>query len=120
MADVEDASADHVRRHCPDALGDDRLLARGHIGLAPAVRAVLGFDPAEQQVLRAAGAEDEALDARDFHGSISWLELAAVSTLRSPGESRDPPIDRAKREPWAPSFKGQRARSTEPPAQLRR
>src|SRR5205823_2380804 len=67
VADVENAAADHMRRHRPDAFGDDGLLAGGDIPLAPAMQAVLGLDPAEQQILRAAGAEDEALDARDFH-----------------------------------------------------
>ena len=48
-----------------------RLLAVRDIGLAPAVKPVLGFDAAEQQILRTAGAEDKALDARDFHIVIS-------------------------------------------------
>ena len=68
MANVEDAAADQVRRHCPDAFGDDALFAVGDVGLAPAVKTVLGLDAAEQQVLRAAGAEDKGFDAGDFHG----------------------------------------------------
>ena len=71
MADVEDAAADDMRRHRLDALGDDGLLPGRHISFAPAIGAVLGLDPAEQEVLRALGAEDEALDARDFHVSLS-------------------------------------------------
>src|SRR5438034_11753997 len=57
-----------MRRHRLDAFGDDRLLAGGDVAFAPAVEAVIGLDPAEQQILRAAGAEDEAFDARDLHG----------------------------------------------------
>src|SRR5271163_2165284 len=68
MADVEDLAADDVRRHRPKDLGDDRLLAVRDIGLAPAVKAVFGLDPAEQQILAAARAEDEGFDARDLHG----------------------------------------------------
>src|SRR5438270_1608004 len=67
MADVEHRAADHVRRHRLQTFGDHGLLAGGDIGLAPAAGAVLGLDPAEQQVLRTVGAEDEAFDARDLH-----------------------------------------------------
>jgi len=69
MADVEDAAADHMRRHRLDAFGDDRLLAGGDVALAPAMEAVIGLDPAEQQILRTAGTENEAFDACDLHGS---------------------------------------------------
>jgi hypothetical protein len=37
---------------------------------------VLGLDPAEQQVFRAAGAEDEGFDARDLH---AWSSAFAKS-----------------------------------------
>ena len=68
MADVKDAAADQVRRHCPDAFGDDALFAVGDISLAPAVKTVIGLDAAKQQVFRAGGAEDKGFDAGDFHG----------------------------------------------------
>jgi hypothetical protein len=68
MADVEDTAADHIGRHRLDAFGDDGLLAGGDVTLAPAMEAVIGLDPAEQEILRALGAEDEAFDARDLHG----------------------------------------------------
>src|ERR1700730_10441131 len=48
MADVEGAAADAVRRHCPDALGDDLLLALGDVSLTPAIKAVLGLGATEQ------------------------------------------------------------------------
>src|SRR5271155_29866 len=98
MADLEDAAADDMRRHRPDALGDDGLLAGRHIRLAPAIGAVLGLDPAEQQILRALGAEDKALDARDFHRMPLSLRSGSAefparpyNPNRIPGESRDPP-----------------------------
>src|SRR5438045_3990931 len=99
MTDVEDAAADDVGGHRLDAFGDDGLLPGGDVTLAPAVEAVIGFDPAEQEVLRALGAEDKAFDARDLHGDPLmmrapslrqpiWLDQA--SPLSRPGESRDP------------------------------
>jgi Molybdopterin-binding domain of aldehyde dehydrogenase len=48
MADVEGAAADAVRRHRPDALGDDLLLALGDVSLTPAIKAVLGLGATEQ------------------------------------------------------------------------
>src|SRR5207249_6828404 len=81
MADVEDAAADHVGRHRLDAFGDDGLLPGGDVTLAPAVEAVIGFDPAEQEVLRALRAEDEAFDARDFHGEPLMMR---APSLRQP------------------------------------
>jgi hypothetical protein len=71
MADVEDAAADDMRRHRPDALGDDGLLAGGDITLTPAIGAVLGLDAAEQQILRALRTEDEGFDARDLHRAFT-------------------------------------------------
>ena len=62
-------------RHLVDQNRDDLLAAVGDIGLAPAVGAVLGLDPAQQQVLRAAGAEDKAFDAGDLHG-VAFTFLA--------------------------------------------
>jgi hypothetical protein len=56
-----------MRRHRLDAFGDDNLLAGGDVPLAPAIETVIGLDPAEQQILRAAGAENEAFDACDLH-----------------------------------------------------
>src|SRR6516162_9502882 len=67
MANVEGTAADDMRRHRLDAFGDDLLFALRYVGFAPAVQAVLGLDPTEQEVLRAAGAEDEGLDPRDLH-----------------------------------------------------
>jgi hypothetical protein len=71
MADVEHRPANDMRRHFGDQHRDDLLAAMRDIGLAPAMRAVLGLDPAKQEVLRAAGAQDEGFDARDFHGVSS-------------------------------------------------
>jgi len=48
MADVEGAAADAVRRHRPDALGDDLLLALGDVSLTLAIKAVLGLGATEQ------------------------------------------------------------------------
>src|SRR5207245_858011 len=70
-------------RHRLDALGNDGLLASRHIGFAPAVGAILGLDPAEQEVLRALGAEDEALDARDFHRDASYAAMRSIPSLSS-------------------------------------
>src|SRR5271170_3963813 len=56
MANVKDAAADQVRRHRPDDLGDDGLLAVRDVGFAPAMEPVLGLDATEQQILRTAGA----------------------------------------------------------------
>src|SRR6516225_8604838 len=67
-----------VLRHCPDALGDDLFLTLRHIGLAPAMEPVLGLDPAEQQVLRAAGAEDEGFDPRDLHGGLPLPSIRVI------------------------------------------
>src|SRR5262249_50093560 len=76
VPDIKGAAADQVWRHCPDALGDNLFLALRHIGLAPAMEPVLGFDAAEQQVLRAAGAENKGFDPRNLHG---WSPAAEHS-----------------------------------------
>src|SRR5436190_3651104 len=101
MTDIKNAAADDIGGHRLDAFGDDSLLAGGDVTLAPAVEAVIGFDPAEQQVLRAVGTEDEAFDARDLHGRafLSWplrqfraadgSDQARAPAFRRPGESRD-------------------------------
>ncbi|HEY8873939.1 MAG TPA: hypothetical protein VIM52_12980 [Stellaceae bacterium] len=105
MADVEDAAADYMRRHRPDALGDDGLLAGRHIPLAPAIGPVLGLNPAEQQILRALGAEDEALDARDFHRGCPCGEI--LKSIHSPHSRRKPgptwqPLECRSMEPGFP------------------
>src|SRR3954464_12241546 len=82
MADVEDTTADHIGRHRLDALGDHGLLAGGDVSLAPAMRPVLGLDAAEQQLLRAAGAENKAFDARDLHGGLRAAALSSGSVGR--------------------------------------
>src|SRR5207248_1287836 len=82
VADVEDAAADHIGRHRLDAFGDDGLLAGGDVTFAPAVETVIGLDPAEQQILRACGPEDEAFDTRDFHKGFPAPNDAPVSGSR--------------------------------------
>src|SRR4051794_17417704 len=67
MADAECVAPNHVFCQFAQQVLDDGLLARGDIGLSPAVQAARGFDTAEQQVLRRAGIEQEGLDASDLH-----------------------------------------------------
>ena len=56
VPNIEDAAADHLGRHHPNALGDNRFLAVRDISLTLAVKAVLGLNAAKQRILRAAGA----------------------------------------------------------------
>ncbi len=70
VADGERAAADHHAGHGGQDIGNRLLLARGHVGLTPAVQAALGLHAAEQQVLRRARVEQERFDARDLHGRL--------------------------------------------------
>ena len=79
MANIEDGAADHLGRHRPDALGDNHLLAVRDIGFAPAIEPTFGLDAAEQQILRAAGAEDKAFDPGYLHVVVSGDDLEVGS-----------------------------------------
>lgn len=70
MPNVVRIAANHIGRHRAQVFVNHALLLHAHIGLAPAIQAVFGFDTAKQQVFATLGIKEKGLYACDLHAHV--------------------------------------------------